>query len=114
TDRGTYLSFVLNPSASDGLGLLRNEVLNPLDIEIEKSHAEAFLVYFTSQCEVARQVRRLVDDGRQELVEQLIEGGRLAATSPQSFLGHKCRMRNGAVVSGERLLEMATTGAGPN
>ena len=101
-----YHDFVINPAAIEGNQLLRNEVLNPPDVELPRIEALAFLAWYATQVQIAQQARNLVGKARRALAEALERAGRLPVYTPTS-LASMTLVKDGTVVSGADLVRAA-------
>jgi hypothetical protein len=107
-----YRSFVLNPASVEAIQLVRNVVLNPLDLELPRDVVNACAAYFEQQCRRIADARSLLEEGRMRLVTTLIAQGQIAPVSIDVMRGRSFKVDDSTTMTGDALIEAARSSLG--
>lgn len=105
TDEHMYRSFAVNPLSVQAKQLLRNSVLNPADLRIDRAAADAFCAYYEAQHTRVSQARTLVEEARMRLVQELLARGDLMPVTVQGLRERSFEVSGVGKMSGDELIE---------
>lgn len=112
TGRSVYETFRVNPGRVAARDLVRNVVLNPLDVSPSEASLASFLDYYDKELALVKEARDLLQAGRCQLADELVSRGQIPAVSLATVSQHSFRLKSGSLVAGDRLLRMVRNAMG--